>query len=68
MQTFNSLFEHELMKIIDEEIGELRNRLEVNTYSEIGQFRYVMGQISALRNVQNELIGIAKKAADQSNR
>lgn len=68
MQTFNSLFEHELLKLIDEEINELRNRLEVNTYLEIGQFKYVMGQISALRNVQKELIEMAKKAADQSNR
>ena len=68
MQTFNSLFEHELLKVIDQEIEELRNRLETNTYSEIGQFKYVMGQISALRNVQKELIGMAKEAADQSNR
>ena len=68
MQTFNSLFEHELLKAIDQEIEGLRNRLETNTYSEIGQFKYVMGQISALRNVQTELIGVAKEAADQSNR
>jgi hypothetical protein len=67
MQTFNTLFETELRKAIERRIDDLRLNLEVNSYSEIGQFKYVMGQINALRSV-DELIEEARKASDQSNR
>lgn len=67
MQTHNSLFEKELRKAIENRIDELHMNLEVNSYSEIGQFKYVMGQISALRQM-DDLIDEAKKASDQSNR
>lgn len=67
MQTHNSLFEKELRKAIETRIDELHMNLEVNSYSEIGQFKYVMGQISALRQM-DDLIDEAKKASDQSNR
>ena len=67
MQTHNSLFEKELLKAVETRIEELRTHLEVNSYSEIGQFKYVMGQINALRSM-DELIDEAKKASDQSNR
>lgn len=68
MQTFNTLFEHELKKVVDKRIESLRDNLESNTYEDIGQFKYVMGQISALRDLARYLIDEAKEASDQRNR
>lgn len=67
MQTFNSLLEQEMKKLIHEEIEGLRDALEVNTYDEIGQFKYVMGKIAGLK-LAIELTSQAAKKADQSNR
>jgi len=67
MQTFNSLLEQELKKLIDEEIESLRDNLEVNTYDEIGQFKYVMGKVAGLK-LASELVSQAVSKADQSNR
>lgn len=67
MQTFNSLLEQELHKLIDEEIESLRDNLEVNTYDEIGQFKYVMGKVAGLK-LASELVSQATSKADQSNR
>jgi hypothetical protein len=67
MQTFNSLLEQELKKLIDEEIESLRDNLEVNTYDEIGQFKYVMGKVAGLK-LAAELVSQAVSKADQSNR
>ena len=67
MQTFNGLLEQELKKLIDEEIESLRDNLEVNTYDEIGQFKYVMGKVAGLK-LAAELVSQAVSKADQSNR
>jgi hypothetical protein len=67
MQTFNSLLEQELKKLIQDEIEGLRDNLEVNTYNEVGQFKYVMGKVAGLK-LAAELVSQAVKKADQSNR
>lgn len=67
MQTFDSLFERELKRIVAQEIDRLRGELERNTYEKIEQFRYVMGQIAAWRKIE-EFTDEAKEAAQQRNR
>jgi hypothetical protein len=67
MQTFNGLMEQELKKLIFEEIEGLRDNLEVNSYDEVGQFKYAMGKIAGLK-LAVELVGQATSKADQSNR
>ncbi len=61
-------FEQMLDKIIEQRIDILRDSLEINSYEDVAQFRYVMGQISGLRLVKSELIPEAKELADQRNR
>jgi len=68
MQTYSSLFEHELKKLIEEEIEKARDRLEINTYEDMGQFKYVMGQISAYRMLLSEIVPLAAEKAEQRNR
>ena len=67
MQTFNGLLEQEFKRLIHEELEGLRDLLEVNTYSEIGQFRYVMGKVAGLK-LAIDLLSQAVSKADQSNR
>lgn len=67
MQTFSTLFDRELNRIIEEEINRLKNQLAHNTYERVDEFRFVMGQITAYENMSS-LIEVAKKSADQSNR
>jgi len=67
MQTFSTLFDRELNRIIEEEINRLKNQLSHNTYERVDEFRYVMGQVAAYENMSS-LIEEAKKSADQSNR
>lgn len=67
MQTFDSLMEKNLMKIVDTEIERLKNQLSANTYETVGEFKYIMGRIAALRSIE-EMIDDAKKQSDQSNR
>jgi hypothetical protein len=61
-------FEHMLDKIVEQRIENLRDSLEINNYEDVGQFKYVMGQLAALRLVRTELIPEAKELADQRNR
>lgn len=61
-------FEHQLDKIIEQRIENLRDSLEINNYESVEQFKFVMGQIAALRLVKTELIPEAKEMADQRNR
>lgn len=68
MQRFDTLFEHELRKVIDKSIENLRDQLETNTYEDVGQFKYVMGKIAAMRFVADTLIEEAKDATEQRNR
>ena len=67
MQTFSTLFDRELNRIIEEEINRLKNLLSHNTYERVDEFRYAMGKIAAYENMSS-LIEEAKKSADQSNR
>ena len=61
-------FEHQLVKIIEQRIENLRDSLEINNYEGVEQFKFVMGQIAAFRLVKTELIPEAKEMADQRNR
>jgi|LakMenEpi03Aug12_release.lakeMendotaPanAssembly.Ray.scaffolds.fasta_scaffold2311533_1 hypothetical protein len=61
-------FEQVLDKIIEQRIDILRDNLEINSYEDLAQFKYVMGQIAGLRLVKSELIPEAKELADQRNR
>ena len=67
MQTFDSLMEKNLMKLVDTEIERLKNMLSANTYETVGEFKYIMGKIAALRSIE-EMVDDAKKLSDQSNR
>jgi hypothetical protein len=67
MQTFDSLMEKNLMKIVDTEIERLKNQLATNTYETVGEFKYIMGKIAALRSIE-EMVDDAKQQSDQSNR
>lgn len=67
MQTFDSLMERELVKIVNKKIEALKDQLSVNTYDTVGQFKYVMGQIAGLQQI-GEMLQEAKELADQSNR
>lgn len=61
-------FEQMLDKIVEQRIDNLRDSLEINNYEDVGQFKFVMGQLAALRLVKTELIPEAKELADQRNR
>jgi hypothetical protein len=64
MITNAKLFEHELTKLIAEQIDRLKNNMAVNNYEEVGQFKYLMGQIAALSSLQ-DLIDEAKQRTDK---
>ncbi len=64
MITNAQLFEYELTKLVAEQIDRLKDNLAVNTYEEVGQFKYVMGQIAALSSLQ-DLIDEAKQKTDK---
>jgi uncharacterized protein (DUF1015 family) len=61
------LFEYELNKLVQERIERWKENLAFNSYEEIGQFRFVMGQIAAFSELK-ELIDEAKTLADKHNR
>lgn len=65
MLTNLAFFEAELDKIIERRLENLRDSLEINNYDDVGQFRFVMGQIAALRSVKNELIPEVKELMDK---
>lgn len=68
MLTNLAYFESQLDKIVEERIENLRDSLEINNYEDVGQFKFVMGQLAALRLVKNELIPDAKERTDQRSR
>lgn len=68
MLTNIALFEQMLERIVEQRIDNLRDNLEINSYEDVAQFKFVMGQIAALRLVKTELIPEAKELADQRNR
>lgn len=67
MLTNAQLFEYELNKLVQEQIDRLKDSLAFNAFTEVGQFKYVMGQIAAFAELQ-ELIVAAKEQADKHNR
>jgi len=64
MITNANLFEHELKKLVAEQIDRLKDNMAVNNYEEVGQFKYLMGQIAALSSLQ-DLIDEAKQRSDR---
>lgn len=67
MQTFDSVFRKELRKIAAKRIDGYLEMLESNAYTTVAEFRFVMGKIASLRELE-EMMEEAQKAADQSNR
>lgn len=69
MQTFNSVFQRELVKLVEEEIANEIAKLETNPFTEdgLGGLRYIQGRIAALRNI-GTLLAEAAIRADQNNR
>ena len=59
--------EIELLRAIDREINRLKDQLALNNFEDIGPFKYVMGQIAALKNME-DLIEEAKEHSSQRNR
>lgn len=64
MITNAMLFEHELNKLVQERIGSLKDNLAFNAFEEMGQFKFVMGQIAGLVELK-ELIDEAKSKVDK---
>jgi hypothetical protein len=67
MFTNTTIFEYELKKLINLQVEALKNQLAMNSYTEVHQFRYVMGKIAGL-NDTIELIEEAKELIEQKNR
>ena len=67
MLTSDGAFQNELRKIVDEKIIDYKDMLAINNYSTVQEFRYIMGKIAALRDLE-EMMAEAKKAAEQRNR
>jgi hypothetical protein len=67
MQTYNTLFQHELEKIIQREIERLRDALEQQPVDIVDRTPHLRGQITALRSMA-DLIDEASENADQRNR
>jgi len=63
MQTQQSLFENELKKIINAEIERLKDALAFNNFTDMSQFKFVMGSIAGLRAIEE----FAKEARDKSD-
>jgi hypothetical protein len=59
--------EIELLRVIDREINRLKDQLALNNFEDIGPFKYIMGQIAALKNME-DLIEEAKEHSSQRNR
>jgi hypothetical protein len=67
MQTYNDLLAVETNKLIDVQIDRLRDQLSFNQFTDVWQFKYIMGAIDGLRTAQT-LMEESKQLADQSNR
>ena len=67
MQTYNDLLVVETNKLIDAQIDRLRDQLSFNQFTDVWQFKYIMGAIDGLRTAQT-LMEESKQLADQSNR
>jgi hypothetical protein len=67
MQTFDGAFRKELRKIASEKVNGYMEMLASNTYTTVAEFRFLMGKIAALRDLE-EMMDEAQRAADQRNR
>ena len=57
----------EISRIIEREIERLKDQLASNVFEDVASFKYVMGQISAFRQME-DLIDEAVQKSDQRNR
>jgi hypothetical protein len=57
----------EFLRVVDREIDRLKDQLASNVFEDVASFKYVMGQISALRQME-DLIDEAIQKSDQRNR
>lgn len=67
MITQASQLQKEILRLIEREIERLKDQLAANVFEDVASFRYVMGQISAFRQME-DLIDEAEQKADQRNR
>lgn len=67
MQTIETLFQRELRKLIALRIADHKETLAMNNFETVEQFRFVMGKISALTELE-DMMDSAATAAEQRNR
>lgn len=67
MQTIDTVFQRELKKLVTTRILDLKDNLAMNSYQSVADFKYVMGKIAALNDL-DEMMQMAQEAADQRNR
>jgi hypothetical protein len=67
MLTMDTVFERELKKIVALRIADLKDSLASNNYTEVSDFRYLMGKIAAFKDL-DDMMAEAHEAADQRNR
>ena len=67
MQTIDTVFQRELKRLIAHRILDLKDNLSVNSFENVADFKYLMGKIAALNDME-DMIEIAQDAADQRNR
>ena len=67
MQTIDTVFQRELKHLIAHRILDLKDNLSVNSYENVADFKYLMGKIAALNDME-DMIEIAQEASEQRNR
>jgi hypothetical protein len=67
MLTQATQLQTELLRIVYREIDRLKDQLAANVFEDVASFKYVMGQISAFRQME-DLIDEAIQKSDQRNR
>jgi hypothetical protein len=67
MQTIDTVFQRELKRLIAHRILDLKDNLSVNSYENVADFKYLMGKIAALNDME-DMIEIAQEASEQRNR
>lgn len=67
MQTFDTAFRKELRKIAAAKVEGYLEMLANNAFTTVAEFRYLMGKIAVLRELE-EMMDEAQRAADQINR
>ena len=67
MQTIDTVFQRELKRLIAHRILDLKDNLSVNSFENVADFKYLMGKIAALNDME-DMIEIAQDASNQRNR